>query len=454
MPPIHVDVLICITLYSCAVFLVGWRFLTSRIQRTMYAFNIVGFYWYSGVGAAYEGVRWDYVLSYLVSLLCIATAFVVTLIAFAPTRARIARRVRTGVERVVKAKLFVPGVIGLYCVFLLLLAVGPDLDVNRLLAPQMPDVATMLQTKFLEGRVPPLSARLLEYGALLTFPFYLVALWRLQRRPLWLGLWLFLPLYFRYCEENYIGRYPVLLALTLYLYYLWFAKRRWRILIVAGVVVSGPLLAKAAYQYQAVRLGVSASDIRWAEAVTELAVTETSFPLHSSTVVDRELRIDLWGYWAWLATLPLPKVLVGEIQGARTINYDLSEEISGIKMGRPGSNVILYGLVTESIYIYGTMLFFVHLLGLGFVFGLLCNILESHSAFTLLVIYTALLYGYSLNRGGIASVVGTISSSYMFFYVWLAFIYYQGHGRHLIGRQVRAAPGVPLRSRDGELSQQ
>ena len=121
-----------------------------------------------------------------------------------------------------------------------------------------------------------------------------------------------------------------------------------------------PLVLVASYVYGVVRIGGTVGELSFWEAVTPVMETETSFPRDvGMLVIEKAARVDLSDYVKWIVTLPIPKILTGEIGGAR-INYEISEYVSGVSPGQKGWYVVLPGLIAESVYIYGNYFFWLH----------------------------------------------------------------------------------------------
>ncbi len=146
------------------------------------------------------------------------------------------------------------------------------------------------------------------------------------------------------------------------------------------------------------------------------------------TVLEAGARVDIGAYFTWIATLPIPKVLTGDIEGAR-INYEISEIVLGLPIGSPGWYVVLPGLVVESVYIYGRYFFWLHGIFLGIMAAFFARIAERVPQFLFLYLYIVLMFAYVLNRAGISALLPTIINEFLFFYLFLFFVIFRTRRR-------------------------
>jgi hypothetical protein len=403
----------CLAFVSLATILV-WILckhrLSSSTERFFGALCIGGLFFYSGIGSAYDSVSWNYTIYYCIFLVVFAGCFLWGV----GVAKRVSRRRRAAYERIdnlAQGELFTSVVIGAYIAISLLPLIYPHFRLQLLLNPPMPD----LQTTFNNGiNVDmPIAQRLAVYAGSLAWPFYLLALYALRRRYLSLALSIALPAYCRYCYISYLGRYEILFCIAMFGGLVWLDRPaiRWR-LCVAGIIFV-PFLLLFFETYTRIRLGnTSTSSKGAAERIEELAFGETSFPLSWDKIVTSERHANLISYAEWIITLPIPKVLVGTVNGSR-INVEISEIVSRTSVGWSGFSVILTGAVVESVYIYGKLFFWLHAVTVGTLAGLFCGFASGSRKFLAILVSLALTFGYIFMRGGIAGSLPQILNSYL-----------------------------------------
>jgi hypothetical protein len=120
--------------------------------------------------------------------------------------------------------------------------------------------------------------------------------------------------------------------------------------------------------------------------------------------------------------------MTGEINGAR-INYEISELLLNQDITAHGGYVRLTGLVTESIYIYGVKLHWIHAVFLGVLMALWCRVLETHREFLLLTMFSVILFSYLLCRGGISTLMPRLINGNLLLLVWLGWLYISSPSR-------------------------
>jgi len=430
-------IFVLVLAYTAAVWALGWRWIRGPKPRLFFTFGVVGLYWYSGVGTAYETVGVGYIVSYMVFVLLMALGFIAGLRLAGPGSRKLWRRTRAHIDRVVAKRSFVIAAIAVFYVGGLLPLLYPEFKLGRLIAPGPPDILAQWAKRSFSGEMPAAS-RAIEYIQSLSYPFYLMALYAYRRRPIALLTLMAVTWYLRYCAMEGASRGGILLTLALWAMVLWIYNPRARRRLVVGALALVPVLAVFFQTYRYTRHGVEAPTMGGLEAARLLAYAETSFPVASTRIIHSSARADLADYATWLLTLPIPKIFTGAIDVAM-VNYDISEVALGRRMGTKGSYVILFGLVAESVYIYGASLFWVHALMIGLAFGALCSVLGRFEGLTVMFLTTALFFGYILARAGVAAALPRIVNQYMALYLWLAFLYLGPVRRRHLTRVASAA---------------
>jgi hypothetical protein len=422
MPELRWDVLICISLLTSMILCVGWGFLENVMQRMFFVMNTIGLYLWSGIGAAYDSVPDRYRWSYVIFALLVPCAFFGTLWRSKPLGQLFHRQTGERVAAIVGSRRFTAVAIAAHLAANLMLLLYPEVKVQTLVAPPAPDLSASVEANYSLEADDPIT-KLIGYAVLLSGPFYLAALFNFRDRPGLLALLLAIPAYITYCSIAYIARGAILSAMILYGFALWLSNPRWRLYLLASSLVVVPLMVIAFYEYTYLRLGADASNTSWSESLEGLFESETTFPLAAETIIEGNYRANPTEYLTWLATLPIPKVITGPIAGTR-----INDEISWILMRRDvvhGGFILLPGLVTESIFLFGEWFFWLHAVFIGVLMALMCRMFERHKTLLLVSLALALTFSYDLSRGGIGAAMPMLVNRHLAIVLWLGCLCYQ-----------------------------
>lgn len=408
--------LLSITLGTLAIWMLFYRQSVTTSQRTFLTMAVGGFYIYDGIGGAYKIMPVEYVYVYFIFLMSLVSSFCLFHRSFAWVSTRVRSRgwkIASLAEDRRLTLRFVAGYL-LVCLFFLFY---PEFKVFNLFSPPTPDLAGLFVQRFEVGRDVDTVGRLVGYVKVLLFPFFLFFLRGFRNRPWLFFLLLLLPVYMAYCEDGYVSRGSVLSIVLVGFVVFWVENPRSRKYIIAGSALSFPLLIMAMYAYARVRIGGSVdSNVGVFDALETILEIETTFPVGGRELLDGKYGADLRQYFTWLFTLPFPKVLFGQIEGAR-INYEIAEIVSGIAVGDRNFSVVLTGVVIESVYIYGLWFFWIHAVTIGLVFAFLCRLSGANRSLVVIMAFFAVQFGYNMNRGGVSSVFPTILNGFLLFYI-------------------------------------
>ena len=86
------------------------------------------------------------------------------------------------------------------------------------------------------------------------------------------------------------------------------------------------------FQYQSIRQGNDVETVQVEDASSDLFFMETAFIRHSDKVISSDKHINLGHYYLWMFTLPIPKIIIGEVP-AVSASFEMSEIIIGEKIG-------------------------------------------------------------------------------------------------------------------------
>lgn len=420
MPDFSVGLAIFIATVTLGVFLAASRFLERWLERVCFLGIIVCLFVWCGLGAAYATVPSQYLWTYFVFIAVMSAAFVTMLRLAGPFADKVYERTSDQIDQFGQNPVWVWVVLSIYLLASLVPLLYPEFRLEQLLDPPRPDLISAFERRFSEEPEGFLS-KCLHYIKVLLYPFYLIAVYRYRYRPVVMAILMFLPLYFSYCISSYIGRGLVMCSFAIYILALWRFHPRIRKKLVLGVPLLLPLLMVSLFAYQSLRLGGEIQSITWQEACVSLIENEISFPLDAGIVIDSSERANMRDYVIWLVSLPIPKLLTGAIDGSR-INYEISWILLGMEVGG-GGYVRLTGLVTESIYIFGTSLFWLHAIHLGILAGLFCRIFEHVESLFLVNLNIAMVCSYHLTRGGISAAAPELINGHLALLAWLACLY-------------------------------
>ncbi|MEM4203088.1 MAG: hypothetical protein QXS54_03360 [Candidatus Methanomethylicaceae archaeon] len=417
--------------FVCAVILLGTfvvgevtvLFLRGIWQRVLLIGMLAGLLIYSGIGAAYPEVPRHYLIYYFGFLLAFTLSFGFFCFIFAPLDRRLGPLLQRIFVNVESGRIWFL-IIWVYILLNTAPLIYPEIKLGRLFAPPSPDLTTAWRIRWESQGVDAIS-KLLEYGRVLLTPFFYISLFRYRHRLTKLVFLLSLVLYFQYVTNGYIGRGAVLIELATVWISLWIDRTKDRRFLIAVALAGLPLILAGSYYYGVVRIGGAPEGVSFGEAIIRMIENEFSFVRNvGAPVINAELRVNLTSYAKWLFTLPLPKVLTGEIEGAR-INYEIAEFILGIPRGQSGWFVPLGGLVAESVYIFGRYFFWLHAIFIALLAAFLIRLMERTQQLLFLKGFVVVTFSYHLNRGGISGPMGVFVNHFLLFYLFI-FAYISG----------------------------
>jgi hypothetical protein len=441
MIEINFQCLLLIFGVSGLILCICWRRTVTGIEKLFLSGTVAGLLLHCGIGAALEPVHWDYVACYCVFLATYGLSFVWIL---GKTR-RMSFRHPDAYRRIeVFAKDSGLRWLALvaYCVCCLVPLLYPQFRLSLLWNPPLPDVTKVANFGLPLEELPLL--RLNRYALQMVWPFYLIALYAFRKRLIVLALCTIGPVYCAYCSAGYVGRGDFLVCGLFFAGMIWFHRPqfRGRLVVLSGVAL---LIALPLFEsYGRLRAGDQpATSESASERIQSVLLVEAAFPRSWERVVSSGRNADLGEYFKWMLTLPIPKLLTGDISGAR-INFELNEIVSGVAAGSQNFYVVLTGPVSESVYIYGPAFFWVHAAFIGVLSGLLCMLVGRSRVLLAVGVQLALLIAYGFSRGGVAAVLPTIANGYLS--LWMLLVVLLLRSRRVAGGWgVRSRPALALR---------
>jgi hypothetical protein len=386
-------------------------------QRFLWMGLISGVFIYSGVGAAYREVPRAYLLYYFGFILSLSISFfffVAVLGGMSRKAGNVLNQALSGIDRQRGWNIIIFASLFFYFIPLLY----PEFRLHEFFNPHFPDLQTAFMERFQVAEIN-IFLKLIDYLRILIAPFFFIALYKHRKSMKKVILVLLLLLYIQYVNQSYIGRSTVGMTILLIFISLWVIHPAYRSRLIAIGIALVPLGLAGSYLYGIIRIGGQIYTFDFWNSVFEMIYAETSFPIQVGTpIIESGQRGDLLDYFKWIITLPIPKLLTGEIAGAR-INYEISEVILLTSTGGQGWYVVLPGLVAESVYIYGRSFFWLHGVFVGFIAAVTVRLVERCPQLLFLVAHLVVLFFYVLNRGGIAALLPNIVNQFLLFYVFI-----------------------------------
>lgn len=309
-------------------------------------------------------------------------------------------------------------IISLYLVLCFIPLIYPEWRLGRIFAPGAPDLVSHFFVRFAHQSADVFS-KLIFYLTTLLSPFYYIALYRYRDRPSKLFVGLLAPIYLLYVQKQYVGRGTVLVTLLTFTLFYWIYKPKWRRRIVVAAAVALVPLMVALHFWSVVRLGREFEFAGIRESILHIVNAQTTFPLVAGgEVITSGARVPLADYLRWIVTLPIPKIFIGSVDGAR-INYEMAEIVLGLSPGDKGFTVTLPGVVAESVYVMGQYGFWLHALFLGGVTATVLRILQSKYEYSILLSWFIVFSSYKIVGAGVAALLPVVLNQLLFFYLYV-----------------------------------
>lgn len=381
---------------------------------------LLGFYVYSGIGGARIGVQKNYVFYYLLFIIIYLSTYIYFYKKYNVFNSRYGYKKDT-----LSIAYFSEGYWGLIILFYYMINLFPFFypinQVSKLYTLTGPDLTSLFSERFYTTSTDILS-KIVDYFDILLLPFFYVGIYRYKEKVFKLGLSILGLIYLQYSLNGYIGRGQLMMGLATFVLAVYTHKQGYRkFILISGVLVL-PFIFQALYWYSLSRIGNTEQYGDLSNGLYNIFVQETSFPIMVvQKIFDNNYHADIGSYFKWIITLPIPKILTGVIDGAR-INLEISEDILNRYRTSPGFYIMLPGLLGESIYIYGKILFILHSIFIGWAMSLTIHLFSKYKEFNILLIYSVITFAYILNRGGLASTLPILVNQYMLIYIY---IYYK-----------------------------
>lgn len=397
----------------------------SSMEKFYFLFILFLIFIYSGVGAGWEKTPYDYSYIYVIYIM------VFGIVCYATTKHNKRNQKQSTIEIVRYNK--VDGFINKYGrLFVILYVIIPFISlilegkILNLISPPSLNLSEAIEGRFDSGTSNGgLISSILYYIQNLDLPFYLLSLYKYRNDIFKLSLALLLPLYFSFAEGGYIAR-STLMPMIVILYFAFYIKYpQYRKKLVVGTIILLPALLFFLSLYTFIRIGAD-FNLSFGDAISLLAYQETCYPVHYEEM--QKWSIDwklLYTYIEWLITLPFPGFLKDSGLDYSFTAY-FSEKITGANRTDANFNILLPGLVGESIFIFGKTFYWVHAMIVGFVVGNAYKIVH-HKQELFLVLYMSVFGGLCFARAGSVSMMPFYFKHLI---IYVIVIYFVTHSRN------------------------
>lgn len=283
--------------------------------------------------------------------------------------------------------------------------------VNRLgllLSPPSPDIVEHLDF-YREGS----QSGLLTYAKITLFPFFYLCLYKYRKKTATVALLLLFSLYITYCNDSYLGREPMLVALVIIYFTLIYnatpARRR---IIITSSVVAVPILCVFFVAYSYARVGDEiGGDLSFGDSMLLLLEQESNYPLHFDSYYNKSGDL-IAEYFEWFFLLPFPSFVKMGYGGTL-----FNELFTNIAIGRfrwdSNFSISLPGIVGEGIFVF-KYLFLIHAYILAYVSHVTLKYVKKYKCFMFLYFFAASKIPMGCSRSGTQGVYSTIAKALIF----------------------------------------
>jgi hypothetical protein len=289
----------------------------------------------------------------------------------------------------------------IYTSLMLLLLIFPENKLYTLISPPSIDISGVMGNVTREESQDLFTSLVITIKNIV-FPFYFLSLTKYAKKPLYLFIIILVPLYISFCRDGYIARSVFGLYFLFYMGILYYFNVNLRKLILTSTVVTFLSSITFLAAFTSIRMGESVN-LSLAESINALFLVEGTFPSWFVEVYNNSLhsRTYIVDYILWIVTQPFPGFMKSWLVDFY-LNISIAKVLLGIEADEIVSFVPLAGLISESVFVFGNKLFFIHAIILGYILNLFSNFLLSKESFKLLMIYAIVFTCMGIGRAGTA----------------------------------------------------
>ena len=388
----------------------------SKLFYTVFSFF---FYFYNGIGLAFEEVSIRLRIYYLFFFIFFSITFVVVYRMKSPIQKPIEIYLSNVSFRSIKLVNFFAYT---YVFLIFVNLIYPEFILSRLWHPPLPDLSGTLND-FERKDSSKIISKILFYLQTLFFPFFILHFDFLNKNKkiyYFLGL-SFLLNYISFVKSAYISRSDILLNLQIATlsYFLLKQKIPKKSLTSITIVVFFFVIYFA--MYQQIRLGKSDFGAL-SEVLSKAFETEVSFPRDVvQKLLDYEYQFEFSKFLVWIFTLPIPKIFIPNLISFE-LNKNISELILNISNDDQYFYILLPGTLGEGLFIYGKLYFLIHAIFCGTLFGFIMKAFKNLRMYPFLLAYLMALMSYYTARGGLVSSLPLLINGNILLFLYFAFL--------------------------------
>lgn len=391
-------------------------FINDKLAKFFFLFFVLMYLLYSGIGGALEGTGSEYQNYYFIYSIAISFGIWVGLkIITEPERDSKYLSWNSFLDYFMNK--YAKKIIIFYLLLQLLSLIYPEVKLINLIRPPKPDVLSMLEERYNGDNQTTILSSLIYSLDQIIYPFFLLSLYKYRKSTVKLCLIVLLKYYIDYCTNSYLGRGDMLTGLIIVSAFTFFHRPKLgKILLVISLIVL-PSLMVFFVKYSMIRIGGTAIDYSYADALEILFTQEGSYPLHFKKLLWASDNNYWFNYIIWLFTMPLP----GFFRGSLDCNFNaiISEYLLNTHRGNYGFFILLPGMVGESVFLLGKTFFWIN----GVIYGLLMSItyriLTRYQQLFGILVACAICFSFTMNRGGLSSGIPFILKILVYFYLIL-----------------------------------
>lgn len=410
---LNLDYKVLAIVITTTILFFSWiRKVENITQRVWYSLLVFFLLIYSGIGTSIEGANLNYLYFYYIYI------FTLSVTIYYQYKKYKNQLFKTTIDDK-KILLFIDNygqfIINLYIILNIFDLLYPNFKLHLLVSPPLPSLDNHFNKYIDDVNLDPISHSFYIFKQFL-LPFFYLSLYKYRNNYKKVLFILLIILYINYCVSGYVGRGEILVAfIIVFLPMLSNASSKRRRFLLFGGIFFIPLIAYLLVQFSYIRLGSTTENMTIMEALGLLFKQEISYPLLYDDYISASTNYGIAEYLLWIVFLPLPGFLKF---GLNNFDYiiEFSSNISGLYAYESGFSIILPGIVGESIYIFGKVLFPCHAILLGIIISFLMRYLSSSKIYQYLTFFFVIKFTYALCRAG------TVSVYPMFFKYFLIFI--------------------------------
>lgn len=409
-------ILILVYFFSFAVARAAKPLNREPLGNSIYYLFLMGFVFYAGTSIANSEIPKLYAILYFIFLLTFCISYRIHYIALKPLQ-RVSSKSMEEFLTPILTNRASSIVIAAYLLVTIVPLLVPTFRLGLLVNPPQPDLTELFSVRLIgEQKNDTVRAALLLKT--LATPIFYLAIYSMRRNLLKVCAILFLVFYIEYLDVAYKSRGELIVCTFPLAYYLWMCVPKYRKMMILIGVFCAPFFFQLFDFYELVRLGegVTSLDISFINSIERLLLAESSFvEIAGLSIIYSDARADLWSYFVWMVTLPLPKLFTGDFSDIR-INTELSMLALNLTPDQKGFFILLPGVIAESVYLFGRGYFWLHAIFMGFMVAFLTRVFQGGEKFVFLAGYIGIVLMYNFNRGGIASTLPIITNHLLVLY--------------------------------------